>query len=297
MSIVEERKKNEYLHYLLSTLRSSELKKEDSKNAKSSSTDHLQLERTYRKALVDYKHACDQLETNAASASKEATKLRALLNEKEDKASKLSMTLHKYREDIAKQAYFSNGRQLGMELFEELESRDLGEELECERLRQITNQVSVSQLEQKLRHKNELAGGVSDVEFKNLEDGIHKTEAKIEFYDHELENIDKNVDRLLKMESFLTTAIQQYTEKLKSKEEELKELNEDIEEKRSSITCLNKKSRELQKEVGYDANDLGAYLSTRLVNDDYSSSANERDKLHAKLNSLVMQHSALVENH
>ena len=155
----------------------------------------------------------------------------------------------------------------------------------------------VSQLEQKLRHKNELAGGVSDVEFNNLEDGIQKTEAKITFYDNELENMDKNVDRLLKMESFLTTAIRQYAKKQQTKEKELKDLNQNIEEKRSSITCLNRKSRDLQKEVGYDANDLGAYLSTRLVNDDYSSSADERDKLHAKLNSLVMQHSALVKDH
>ena len=70
-----------------------------------------------------------------------------------------------------------------------------------------------------------------------------------------------------------------------------------LQSKRSSITCLNKKSRDLQKEIGYDANDLGAYLSTRIANDDYSSSADERDKLYAKLNSLVMQHSVLVENH
>ena len=296
MSIVEERTKNEYLHYLLSTLRSPELKY-STKNAKSLNTDQFQLERTYRKALVDYNLACEQLESHAVSASKEATKLRARLNEKEDKASKLSMTLHKYREDIAKQSSFSNAKPLGMEFFEELESQDLGEELECERLRQITNQVNVSQLEQKLRHKNELAGGVSDVEFNNLEDGIHKTEAKITFYDNELKNMDKNADRLLKMESFLTTAIQQYENKQQTKEKELKDLDKDIEEKRSSITFLNRKSRDLQKEVGYDANDLGAYLSTRLVNDDYSSSADERDKLHAKLNGLVMQHSALVKDH
>ena len=70
-----------------------------------------------------------------------------------------------------------------------------------------------------------------------------------------------------------------------------------LQSKRSSITCLNRKSHDLQKEVGYDANDLGACLSTRIVNDDYSSSADEWDKLYAKLNSIVMQHSALVKDH
>lgn len=58
---------------------------------------------------------------------------------------------------------------------------------------------------------------------------------------------------------------------------------------------LNKKAQSVTKKIGYDASDLSAILQTRMVNDDFSTSENELDRLHAKLNDLVLQHAKLIE--
>lgn len=292
MSISLEKKKNHYLHYLLSSLRTSELQ---GKGTPIDDNSKQQLERTYKKALADYQTSCAQLEAQTESASNDAIKLRTRLNEKEDKAEKLTMTLLKYREDVAKQTDYANGKPFGMDQYENLQSQDMGEELERERLRHITNKVNVAQLEEKLRQKNELAGGVSDIEFNNLKDSIASSDKKISVYDKELENMNRDGEKLLKLEAFLTTAIQNYTEKNLSQESDLKDLNDEIEERRTTIARLNKSSQLLKKKIGYDANDIGAFLQTRMVNDDFSSSKEEIDRLHAKLNGLVLQHTSLVE--
>lgn len=291
-----ERRKNDCLHYLLAKSRENTKSNpaiDGSRNGSSSQSTE-QLERTYKKALSDYKLARGQLEAMAASKGKTATGLRSSLNEKEDKAEKLMSTLLKYREDIAKQATFANGKPFNMEILEELESQDLGEELERERLRHITNKVNVSQLEQKLRKKNELAGGVSDIEYQNLEEDISESEQKINCYDAELENMNNNGEKILQLESFLTTAINNYSEKDQMKQAELKELNGDIEEKRAYLEKLNRQARSIKQEIGYDASDIGAVLQTKMVNEDFSSAKCELEKLQSKLSDLVLQHKKLV---
>jgi len=284
-----EQKKNKYLHYLLKSnvqARTSGL--DDSPQC----TD--QLERTYRKALSDYRHACNKLTSHMTMAGKSAAELRSRLNEKEDKAEKQLKTLKKYREDIAQKSLFANGKQLGAQL-EELESQDISDELERERLRFITNKVNVSQLEQKQKNRNELARGVSDIEFQNLEEAIHKSDDKIKCYDAEVKSMDSSGEKLIKLENFLTTAIQNYKEKNQSKESTLKELNEEIESKRSCLEHLNKVSKKVKKQIGYDASDIGEFLQTKMVNDDFSSSRDELDNLHTKLNELVIQRDLLAQ--
>ena len=156
------------------------------------------------------------------------------------KAESSLRTLQKYREEIAKQCYFANGKQLSLELFEELESKDMSEEIERERLSNIQNKVDVQTLKAKLAKKNQLAGGVSDIEFNNLEECIRRSDEKIRCYEIELANMNDNGEKLAKLESFLTTAIRNYREKSLSKEEELEGLNEVITEKRKELQHLER---------------------------------------------------------
>jgi len=217
-------KKNEYLHYLLSALQqSSSAEQDEARNPPGSSS---QLERTYKKALADYKLASDQLEAQTAVTSKDATELRARLDEKDKKAEKQLQTLVKYRADVARQSSFANGRPLSEEQFEGLQSQEMSEDLERERLRYITNKANVTQLEQKLKKKNELSGGVSDAEYHKLSSDLNRIDKKIKSYDAEIENMLMDREKLRKMESFLTTAISNYSERNMSKESELRELNE-----------------------------------------------------------------------
>ena len=84
----------------------------------------------------------------------------------------------------------------------------------------------MNQLDQKLRLKNELSGGVSDVEYHKVASDLNRIEEKIKSYDAEIENMLMDREKLRKMESFLTTAISNYSERNMSKESELRELNE-----------------------------------------------------------------------
>ena len=137
------------------------LEEEQSKNHSTSSSSELggsvnddhdndDLKRTYKKALSDYSIMCQQLETHMTSSGNNAQILRSKLDEKEEKASKIEYTLHKYREDISKQCSFANGRPLSSEIVEELLEKDISMEIESLRLKQITNKVNVAQLEEKL---------------------------------------------------------------------------------------------------------------------------------------------------
>lgn len=294
-----EMKKNEYLHAILARTnnasRSSPEHGHEHGEPKTSSTQtNEQLERSYKRALSDYNSARVELESLTESKQKQATALRARVDEHEDKACAQSLTLQKYREDIAKKCSYANGKVFDLEVYEEMEGRDLGEELERERLVHITNKVDIERLEQKLRRKNELAGGVSDMEYQNLEEDIKKTDYKIKLYQRELESISREDEKVLQLQSCLLTAIQNYVEENATKERELKDLNADIDEKRAELERMNKRSKALKREIGYDAQDLGEILSTRMVNNDFSSSGNELQELKARYSDLQLQYEALA---
>lgn len=255
-----------------------------------------QLERTYKKALDDYQAASDKLASQMSAVGKTAAELRSRLEEKEETAARKGETLQKFLADTAKQSSFVNGKPIG-DQFEELENqiKDMHEQLELERLKFTTNKVAVSQLELKQKKKTELSGGVSDIEFSNLEEATQKSNEKKARIVTELKCMDTDKEKLVKLESYLQKAIQDYTDKNQSKMDVLAELNEEIEEKRSNLEQLNKHGVKLKKQIGYDASDIGAFLQTKMVNDDFSSSQNELEKLHSKLNSLVLEHSKLTE--
>ena len=259
--------------------------------------DNDDLKRTYKKALSDYSIMCQQLETHMTLSGNNAQILRSKLDEREEKASKLLSTLHKYREDIAKQCSFANGRPLSSDVVEELLEKDKSMDIESLRLKQITNKVNVAQLEEKLRQKNEMAGGVSDVEFNNLRENIRKSEEKIASYNTEIQRMVHDRDKFDKLEEFLSKAMKDYTDKNDEKEHELIELNAEIDEKRKTIEGLSRMALKVKNEIGYDASDIGAILSSNKVNNDFASSKDELSALHAKFNSLVSQHkAALIES-
>ena len=248
----KEQSKNRRLHTLLSTSSSSELG-----GSVFDDHDNDDLKRTYKKALSDYSIMCQQLETHMTSSGNNAQILRSKFDEKEEKANKIEYTLHKYREDIAKQCSFANGRPLSSEIVEELLEKDISMEIESLRLKQITNKVNVAQLEEKLRQKNEMAGGVSDVEFNNLRESIRKSEEKISSYETELQTMAQSREKIAKLEQFLTTAMKNYTDKNDEKEHELIELNAEIDEKRKTIEGLSRMALKVKNEIGYDASDIG----------------------------------------
>jgi chromosome segregation ATPase len=148
-------------------------------------------------------------------------------------------------------------------------------------------------LEEKLRQKNEMAGGVSDVEFNNLRESIRKSEEKIASYNTEIQRMVHDRDKLDKLEEFLSKAMKDYTDKNDEKEHELIELNAEIDEKRKNIEGLSRMALKVKNEIGYDASDIGAILSSNKVNNDFASSKDELSALHAKFNSLVLHHKAL----
>ena len=285
------KEKNGYLHTLLTRLRASDTKHRCKSDDSSNS---VQLERTYKKALSDYMSACDQLDRQTESCSKNSAQLRQRLQEKEDKAENLTMTLQKYRADIAQQSSFANGKIFDMDTFDELTSRGLDDDLERERLRNTTNRVNVMQLEQKIRKKNELAGGISHIEFHHLEEEIKKSDAKIKFYDENMEKINSDEQTLLKLESSLQLEIQTYSEKNESTEHLLKDMDDKIEKKRAYLGRLETTSKSTQKKIGYDAADIGAFLKTKMVNDDFASSKDELRVLHTKLDKLKLHHARLT---
>ena len=62
------------------------------------------------------------------------------------------------------------------------------------------------------------------------------------------------------------------------------------------MESLKRKAQSVKKKIGYDSSDIGAYLQTDMVNDDFTSSKDEVERLHARLNDLVLQHSTLTES-
>ena len=164
-------------------------------------------------------------------------------------------------------------------------------EIESLRRKQITNKVNVTELGEKLRQKNKQAGGVSEVEFNNLRESIRKSEERIKRSDTELQTLAKQRVKLEKLEGFLSQAIKNYNDKNNEKERELIELNAEIDEKRKNVDELNRHARKVKKIVP-----IGAILSSNKVNNDFESSKDELSALRTKLNSLIVQHKALVES-
>ena len=280
-----EQRKNQYLHYMLATLRPPDLG-EEQRTASTSGQSTEQLERTYKKALSDYSAACEKLEAQTALKGKTATTLQSALNEKEDKAKKSNVTLKNYRKTIAQQSSFANNKPLSMNEYGELLSQDLEEELERERRKYIANQVDLERLEQKLRKKSDLAGGVSEIEYQRLEEDINTSEEKSRGCDATLQSMNENEAQLLQRQALLTAAISNLETENREKECQLQEFDAEIEEKRAHISRLEKTSRSLKKEIGYDASDIGAFLQTRMTNEDFSSSQSELEKLKAKFQHL-----------
>ena len=156
-----ERKKNAHLLRLLWDLRSPDIP-EDKSSTDPSNENRDQVKRTYKKALTDYASVYDQLESQRAHWSSQTNELRSRLREKEDKADSISQTLAKFRKDIAQQSSCQNNKTFDMDHFEELvlKSQALDEDVERERLKNTSLKVEISQLELKIKKKNELAGGM-----------------------------------------------------------------------------------------------------------------------------------------
>ena len=147
----------------------------------------------------------------------------------------------------------------------------------------------------KIKKKNELAGGVSHIEFHHLADDIKKSDGKLKHCDIELQRNSTSKRHLLDIESKLKDEIQTYRQKNHLAEQHLKELDVEIEKKRAHLNRLESVAREAKKKIGYDAADIGAYLKTRVINDDFASSADEVAKLKEKLNELSSLYATLVE--
>jgi chromosome segregation ATPase len=294
--LVLAKRKNAYLLQLLSELRSSE-------NGKAMSTepssDHstAQLERTYKKALGDYASASKQLESHMAHCAEQSTRLRDRLREKEDKAENIMQTLAKYREDIALQSSYKTSKPFDMDHFEELVNRSqrLDHDVEKERLKNTTHKVEISQLEQKIKKKNELAGGISNIEYQNLANDIKKSDAKLKHCDKEIQKNTTSKRNMLSMESKLQAEIQIYREKNAIAEQQFQNIDIEIERKRSHLSRLDATAKEIKKKIGYDAADICVYLKTRVINEDFASSKDELTGLHEKLDDLKSVYATLVE--
>ena len=289
-----EQKKNAHLLRLLSDLRSSDSAK--SRIGETSQSD-LQLERTYKKALSDFVTACDKLEQQTALCSKHSSDLRNRLSKKEDKADRITQTLIKYREDVARQSSFANNKPFDMERFEKykLTSQALDDDLERERLRNTTHEVDISQLKAKIKKKNESAGGVSHIEYHHLVDDLKKSDDKVKTLDTDLKRNTSNKRNLLNMESTLQQQISSFQERNAKTVEAIKALDCEIEKKRAHLSRLESAAKLTKKRVGYDAAEIGAFLKLRVINDDFASSKEEIARLHAKLNELHCSYLSLSE--
>ena len=73
-----------------------------------------------------------------------------------------------------------------------------------------------------------------------------------------------------------------------------KGLDDKIEKKRAYLGHLETTSKSTQKKIGYDAADIGAFLKTKMVNDDFVSSKDELRVLHSKLDKLKLHHARLT---
>lgn len=295
--LLAEKRKNAHLLQLLSELRSSENAKASSLEPSSDQQSTEQLERTYKKALGDYASACEQLESHMAHCAEQSTKLRDRLREKEDKAESTMQTLAKYREDIAQQSSYKNGKPFDMDHFEELvdKSNMLDHEIEKERLKNTTHKVGISQLEHKIKKKNQLAGGISNIEYQHLANDIKKSDAKLKHCDKELQKNTTSKRHLLNMESKLQAEIEIYREKNAIAEQQFQTIDSEIEKKRIHLSRLEATAKETKKKIGYDAADIGAYLKTQVINEDFASSKNEVTRLHEKLNELKTVYATLTK--
>jgi chromosome segregation ATPase len=296
-SLSFEQKKNAYLLHLLSDLRSSDTAKMRSIESSSNQSDE-QLERTYKKALSDYSSVSQQLERQTSHCSKQSTELRDRLREKEDKADSITETLQKYRRDIAQQSSYVNSKPFDMDQFEQLTttSQALDEDVERERLKNTSLKVEIAQLEQKIKKKNALAGGISHIEFHHLANDIKKSDDKLKHCDVELQRNTSSKRHMLSMESKLQDEIRSYLDRNKIAEERFKELDNEIEKKRGHLSRLESTAKETKKKIGFDSADIGAYLKTRVINDDFGASKDEIDRLHVKLNELTSLYSTLIKS-
>ena len=281
----EERKKNQHLHYLLSTL---ETRKSETNETADNNVNAL--EQTYTKALADYQAMQGKLETQKTNIR--VSQLRTRLEEKETKASASLLTLKKYKEEIARQSSFANGRQLTACLAE-FEEKDLSKDIEEGRITHSTNKMDVKRLEDEIKEKTQLQG-VSDVEYSNLKQKIKRSEGKSTMLEAEQQRLATSKEKILMTEEFLVNAVKDYTEKNEMQKGEIQELNEDIAEKRKGIDSLNRVAQKVKNEIGYDASDLGAVLSSPYVSNDYDSSKEELTMLRKKLDALVLKHKELT---
>ena len=272
----EEREKNQHLHYLLSTLETRKTENETADNVNA-------LEETYSKALEDYQAMQSKLETQMTKNDK-VSQLRTKLKEKEAKASASLLTLHTYKEDIAKQCSF---------MLKEFKEKDLSKDIEEGRITYSTNKMDVKKLEDEIKEKTQLQG-VSDVEYSNLKEKIKRSEGKRTMLEAEQQRLATSKEKLVMTEEFLVNALKDYTEKNEMQKGEIQELNEDIAEKRKGIDSLNRVAQKVKNEIGYDASDLGSVLASPQVSNDYDSSKEELTMLRKKLDALVLKHKELT---
>lgn len=284
---------NEYLHRMLFELLKSDSTQQYN-NLEDEGFTHANLERTYKKAFSEHKLACERLEHQTESFAKMSSQLRKRLQEKEQKAENMAETLNRYKSDIARQSSFANGRPLDNQMFENLANRSLDDDLEKERLRCMANKVSVSELEQKIRAKNEVAGGISQIEFRNLEENVKSSDEKIHSVDRDMKKIHREERNLLKMETVLQNKMNEYKEKIQSSETLLRELDNSIGRKRANLNRFENHLKSAEKKPGYAEDGIDAFLTSRLVNEDFHSSKDVLESLRSKLNELQLRHSLLV---
>jgi len=281
----KERKKNQHMHFLLSTLETRKPETNETNNGNVTA-----LEETYTKALKDYQAMQSKLETQMTD---KVSQLRTRLEEKETKASASFLTLKKYKEEIARQSSFANGRQLSSDILAEFDEKDLSKDIEEGRIMHSTNKMDVKRLEDEIKEKTQLQG-VSDIEYSNLKQKIRRSEEKSTMLAAEQQRLATSKEKLFMTEEFLVNAVKDYTEKNEMQKGEIQELNEDIAEKRRGIESLNKIAQKVKNEIGYDASDLGAVLSSPYVSNDYDSSKEELRTLQKKLDALVLKHKELT---
>lgn len=291
-----EQKKNAHLLHLLAQMRSSDSKTRSVEPSAESQSDD-QLRRTYKKALSDYASVCEQLQNQTAHCSKQSTDLRTQLNEKEDKAEQISKTLAQYREHIARQSSYKNSKPFDMQHFEQLvaKSKDLDQEIEREQLKHTRHKVELSQLERRIKKKNSLAGGISQIEFHHLAADIKKSDDKLRYCETELQRNASNKHHLLGMESKLQDEIKSYRQKNELHEQQCREIDSEIDKRRGVLNRLESTAKDMKKKIGYESAEIGAYLKTRAITDDFASSADEVCRLQEQLKDLSSLYATLVK--
>ena len=178
-------------------------------------------------------------------------------------------------------------------MLKEFKEKDLSKDIEEGRITYSTNKMDVKKLEDEIKEKTQLQG-VSDVEYSNLKEKIKRSEGKSTMLEAEQQRLASKKEKLVMTEEFLVNALKDYTEKNEMQKGEIQELNEDIAEKRVQIDSLNREAQKVKNEIGYDASDLGAVLSSPYVSNDYDSSKEELRTLQKKLDTLVLKHKELT---